>query len=293
MSGAAARLALGTVQFGLRYGVANTAGQVAPEEAARILAQAHEAGVDTLDTAIAYGDSETVLGAASAVGWNIVTKLPPLPEGCAGVEAWVRDELRASLGRLGVPSVDAVLLHRPADLLGPSGPALRVALDGLRQDGLARLTGMSVYSPDELDALAHLGPHGLVQLPYNALDGRWRQGGWLARLRGEGTEIHARSAFLQGLLLMPPGRRPDWFRQWQQLWDAWDAWIGACGKPPLAACLGHALSAPEIDRVVVGVDSLAQWREVLEAAAGTPEPAPAHVSTLDPALLNPAAWKLN
>ncbi|MET0311563.1 MAG: aldo/keto reductase [Burkholderiaceae bacterium] len=292
MSTAARRLALGTVQFGLRYGVANEAGQVPRQEAALILQEAREAGVDTLDTAIGYGDSEAVIGAAGAGGWNIVTKLPPLPQDCSDVEAWVRGELAASFARLRVGAVQAVLLHRPADLAGPCGAALRAALAGLRQDGLARQTGISVYSPDELDALAHLGPHGVVQLPYNALDGRWRRSGWLARLHGQGTEIHARSAFLQGLLLMPAARRPAWFGRWQPLWEAWDAWIAGTGKSPLAACLGHALAAREIARVVVGVDSLAQWREILAAAAHAPQAAPEMLAASDPALLNPAAWKL-
>ncbi len=74
------RLALGTVQFGLEYGVANQDGRVSLDETARILGVAHDAGIDTLDTAIGYGDSEARLGEIGVTGWRIVSKLPDLPD---------------------------------------------------------------------------------------------------------------------------------------------------------------------------------------------------------------------
>ncbi len=96
------KLAIGTAQFGLRYGVANSAGQVAPAEAAKILARAREAGVTALDTAIAYGNSEEVLGAIGVSGWRIVSKLPPLPDGIEDCKGWVHAHALGSLRRLRV-----------------------------------------------------------------------------------------------------------------------------------------------------------------------------------------------
>lgn len=289
----ASRLALGTVQFGLSYGVANKSGQVSPEEAGQILQDAREAGVDTLDTAVAYGESETTLGAAGAGGWNIVTKLSALPPDCEDPQGWVMAQVRGSLARLRVPSVQAVLLHRPAQLLEAQGAALQEGLDALKREGLARQTGISIYEPAELDALVPRFSVDLVQLPYNILDARWERGEWLERLRAKGIEVHARSAFLQGLLLMPPGRRPPWFARWQPLWDAWDSWLAREKLAPLEACLRHALAQPAITRVVVGVDSLAQWQEILAAAKGPLPAPPAGIATEDPELLHPASWKLN
>lgn len=287
------RLALGTVQFGLRYGVANSTGQVDAGEAARILADARAAGVDTLDTAIAYGESEAVLGAAGVGGWNIVTKLPALPENCADPAGWAKAEVESSLARLGVPAVQAVLLHRPEQLLGPQGPALHGALRALKEAGFARQTGISVYSPADLAAIVPRFRPDLVQVPFNIVDGRWASSGWLDTLAAGGIEVHARSVFLQGLLLMPASRRPAWFSRWQPLWDAWEAWLAASGTTPLQACLRHALAVPAISRVVVGADSLAQWREIVAAADGVPLVPPPAIATEDPSLLNPAAWKLN
>ena len=107
------RLALGTVQFGLDYGIANAAGQVAPEEVARILTLAQQLGIDTLDTAINYGHSESVLGQCGISPWQVVTKLPALPDGALDVAEWAHSHMRQSLARLGVVKVHAVLLHKP------------------------------------------------------------------------------------------------------------------------------------------------------------------------------------
>jgi aryl-alcohol dehydrogenase-like predicted oxidoreductase len=201
--------------------------------------------------------------------------------------------MEGALRRLGTTAVHAVLLHRPAQLLESNGPALYRALAGLKDAGLAHRIGISIYDPQELEALQGRFALDIVQLPFNILDGRWARSGWLARLNAQGTEIHARSAFLQGLLLMPPSRRPAFFAQWQSLWDAWDAWLSATGLTPLQACLRHALAVPEIARVVVGVDALAQLQEIIAAASGDAPAAPASLATQDTTLLNPAAWKLN
>src|SRR5262245_8105630 len=122
------RLALGTVQFGLRYGIANEIGQVGRDQAAAILAHAHAAEVDTLDTAIGYGQSEQRLGEIGVAGWRVVSKLPSIPESCADVSRWVHESLDGSLSRLGIPKLYGLLLHRPQELLGRNGPALHRAL---------------------------------------------------------------------------------------------------------------------------------------------------------------------
>ena len=194
------RLALGTVQFGLDYGVANTAGQVAPDEVASILALAQQMGIRTLDTAINYGQSESVLGQCGVGQWQVVTKLPALPEAVGDVADWVQMHMRQSLARLGVARVHAVLLHRPQDLLGTQGRALLAELKDLQLQGLAAKIGISVYSPEELEVFFGLHRFDIVQAPFSILDQRLQTSGWVAKLHAMGVEVHTRSAFLQGLL---------------------------------------------------------------------------------------------
>lgn len=284
------RLALGTVQFGLDYGIANAAGRVRLEEVKSILREAAAHGVDTLDTAIAYGDSERVLGQAGLAGWNAITKLPALPEACGDVVAWVGTQIQGSLDRLGVSQLHGVLLHRPDQLLGPRGPALREALQDLKARGLARGIGVSIYEPDELVRLAGVMRPDLVQAPLNLLDRRLVASGWARRLREQGTELHARSAFLQGLLLMAPDQRPAKFARWPRIWVEWSRWLAETGLTPLQACLAYVMGVEGVDKVVVGVDSLQQLRQILKASDARLPGLPTWPQAVDADLINPARW---
>lgn len=285
------KLALGTVQFGLAYGVANTQGQVTPDQCRAILREARSRGVDLLDTAIAYGDSEQRLGDAGLTGWRVVSKLPAVPGDCLDVTGWAQTAVRGSLGRLRVASLYGLLLHRPDQLLAPGGDRLFEALLALKADGLVQKIGVSIYAPAELDALTARYRFDLVQTPFNILDRRLLSTGWLSRLSAEGVEVHVRSVFLQGLLLMRSEHRPAAFARWGRIWTAYEAWLQRAHLSPLEACLGFALSAPGVAQVIVGVDSVGQLTELLRAAGRGPVPEPSEaMQTDDVDLLNPARW---
>ena len=211
---------MGSVQFGLAYGVANSDGQVSQLEVTSILTEAIAQGIDTVDTAIAYGESEHVLGNVGMDKWQVVSKLPAVPKDCLDVEAWVEAQVAGSLQRLRVTCLYGLLLHRPEQLLEARGDRLHAALRALQARGVVRKIGVSVYEPAELDRLVPCMPFELVQVPFNLLDTRMVTSGWLARLQQSGCEVHARSIFLQGLLLMPASARPAKFDRWQALWQA-------------------------------------------------------------------------
>jgi aryl-alcohol dehydrogenase-like predicted oxidoreductase len=286
------RLALGTVQFGVSYGIANRDGQVSPAEAARIVACGREHGLDTLDTAAAYGESERRLGEIGVSDWRVVSKLPPLPQDCHDVHAWVERSARASLERLRIPLLYGLLVHRSADLASARGSELFSALQGLKKSGLVHRVGASIYAPAELETLMQRFALDLVQAPFSIVDRRLATSGWLGRLKADGTEVHTRSVFLQGLLLLSADARPAQFMRWQQLWSSWDRWLADTGCAPAHACLGFALRYPEIDRVVIGVESTAQ----LVAAVGAELPLrldpPAEISCSDPELVEPSRWRI-
>jgi aryl-alcohol dehydrogenase-like predicted oxidoreductase len=285
------RLALGTAQFGAAYGIANTSGQVSLESAREILAVARAGGVDTLDTAALYGASEAILGEIGVADFPVVTKLPGLPDDCENVGAWVRAAAAASLRRLNVANLHGLLLHRSSDLLGANGEALFAALLTLKSEGLVAKIGYSVYSPDEFDALAKSFRPDLVQAPYNVFDRRLETSGWLARLKDIGSEVHTRSAFLQGLLLFPRGRWPKTFQPWRDLLERWHDWCEMRGLTPMQAALAHAQGLPGVDRVVVGVDNAAQLQKIVQAWRGPGVDVPVGIQSSHDALINPSRWK--
>lgn len=282
------RLALGTVQFGLAYGIANQGGQITRGDAEVILATARAGGLDTLDTAIAYGDSETCLGAVGVAGWRIVSKLPTLPDDCPNVAAWVAAQLAGSLGRLGVDRLHGLLLHNPRQLVGPVGIELAVALRKARDNGQVERIGVSIYSPDDLAAIYPVLQPDLVQAPLNLVDRRLVDSGWLSRLADDGAEVHTRSCFLQGLLLMP--KVPARFAPWQALWTRWQQWLASHPEQAAAACLAYPLSYPEVARVVVGVDTLAQLTELLVAEKTFVADDLPDLRSDDEQLINPSKW---
>lgn len=284
------RLALGTAQFGLNYGIANQQGQVSLQETIDILELARKSGIYTIDTAVAYGSSEHRLGVIGVQDWQVVSKLPAIPERCSDIYQFVADAVVESLHRLKIQSLYGLLLHRPQQLLEQSGDRLYQALQSLKNKGLVQKIGVSIYDPSELDALYGRFQLDLIQAPFNIMDRRLIDTGWLSRLAEQGSELHVRSIFLQGLLLIKKSDRPHKFARWESHWSNWDQWLMHVGLTPLQACLRYALSFSQISKVIVGVDSQSQLKEILIAAAGPSPRIPDGISTDDPDLLNPSHW---
>ena len=284
------KLALGTVQFGLPYGIANQAGQVSRSEAKTMLQLALANGMDTLDTAIAYGDSEKCLGELGTQGFKVVTKLPALPDSCMNVSGWVEQQVNASLLRLGVSEVYGLLLHRSEQLIGSNGVALYKALQTLKDNGQVKKVGVSIYSPSELAVLMPRYRFDLVQAPFNLVDQRLYSSGWMQRLKDDNVEIHTRSAFLQGLLLMNQADIPSKFLKWDSLWRTWHKWLADSHISAVQACLAFPLSFSEIDRVIVGADSVSQLSQIISA---TKRPTNLNLPNMqcdDEDLISPARW---
>jgi aryl-alcohol dehydrogenase-like predicted oxidoreductase len=284
------KLALGSAQFGLSYGVANEVGQVCLDEAKAILDLARRNGVSVIDTAIAYGESEYTLGQCGIDNWSVVSKLPQMPRDVASVEGWVVEQVENSLKRLGVTKLDAVLLHRPDQLFEKNGIALYEALKIIKAKGLTDKIGISIYESDELPSIFENMHFDLVQAPLNIFDQRLLDSGWAKRLKSLQVELHVRSAFLQGLLLMPLDKRPIKFNRWKPVWLEWDRWLIDSGLTPLQACLQYVYQIPEVDHVIVGVDRVSQLQEILSVPNNALLTLPQWSIPLDGDLLNPAKW---
>lgn len=196
------KIALGTVQFGLDYGISNRDGQVSASAVVEILGIARDRGIDMLDTAVTYGSSEAVIGSALVAGgrhFDIVSKFPP-DTTATNFDA----TLRGTLERLGVRQITAYLAH---DFSSYTNPGVRERLRRAKDAGLIRQMGLSVYYPHQIAWLLDAGvPCDVVQLPFNVFDQRFRP--LFRELRARGAEIHVRSVFLQGLFSWSPAHYP-------------------------------------------------------------------------------------
>ena len=285
------KLGLGTVQFGMPYGIANRGVATSREELHEILALAAQRGVRVIDTAALYGDSEALLGAALPAQhrFAIVSKTPKLARG--GADALVR-AFEQSLAHLKQPRLYGLLAHDADDLLGASGDALWNAMDDLRREGRVEKIGVSVYTAAHIDAVLDRYEPTLVQLPLSIVDQRLLESGHLAKLKRRGVEIHARSVFLQGLLLMDSGSRPAYFEQFDSELSAFSRFVARHHLNPLEAALAFVRGVPEIDAAVVGVTSKAQLEASLDALDATLDDIDdfSAVACRSESLLNPALW---
>jgi hypothetical protein len=263
---------------------------VTEDEVKRIFALARKQTIDTLDTAVAYGNSEFVLGEVGVSDFNIVTKLPAYHPTELGPFNWATQTCLGSLGRLNVSVLYGLLLHRPSQLFEPEGQEIYRAMIRLKDAGRVKKIGISIYSPSELEALFQRFEFDIVQTPLSLIDRRVDTSGWLDRLKNRGVEVHARSIFLQGLLLMPRELIPASFARWNTLWDRWHGWLKHSANPALDACLQYALSIKAIDRIVIGVESARQLGEAIDAYWRSSMDGIPDISCDDEALVNPSRW---
>ena len=285
------RLALGTVQFGVNYGVSNNLGQVSSLEGREIISVARKAEINCIDTAIAYGNSEDLLGAIDIRDFNVVTKLPALPTNVDDTSNWVEGQVRSSIARLRVDSLYGLLLHQPRDLLGDRSMELIKALERLKGIGLVAKIGVSVYDPLELNQTLRTFKLDLVQLPYNVVDRRFASSGWISELKDAGTEVHARSTFLQGLLLISAKDLPHRFDKWRKIWKRWDALSIANDLSPVKLCLDFVFSNQNIDKIIVGVASREQLSEIVQISkSGSSNLNSVFMSSTDKNLIFPNNW---
>jgi aryl-alcohol dehydrogenase-like predicted oxidoreductase len=247
------RLALGTVQFGLDYGISNTNGKTNAEEVKEILRSASEAGIDTLDTAAGYGDCEKIIGNCNSQQFKIVSKF----SGTVHSAEELSQSLEQSLVNLKRASLYGYLAHDADTLL--KQPDLWQSLLDMKHKGSIKKIGYSLYLPEQLEQLLAIDCiPGIVQVPYNFIDRRFEK--YFEQLKSLGCEIHARSAFLQGLFFLEPAVLSSFFKPVQSLLVELKQQFKSNNE--LAGFLmSFVLKNNSIDKLVFGINTTAQLLE--------------------------------
>ena len=239
------RLALGTAQFGLDYGISNQAGVVQFFEIEKILRKAKSFGIDLLDTAQAYGESESRIGITDTNEFRVITKLKP---GIAFSE--IDSSVHSSLLKLHRDKLYGVLFHNFEDFRQD----LRTfdALNACKDQGLIEKIGFSLYYPSELEFLLKEGIRfDIVQIPFNVFDQRFKS--YFSELKNAGIEIHARSVFLQGLVFLQPDELSAHFSDYVQRFTDFQKQVQTSKMSIASVCLNYVYYQHEIDNVILGV----------------------------------------
>jgi hypothetical protein len=284
------RIVLGGAQLGLPYGILNGGETLSREAVARILDTAVSHGIDSIDTAIAYGQSETVIGETAQNRFKIISKLPPIPSDIANVYQWVRTQIDASLSRLNCSSLEALLLHHPQDLIGPHGSELYAAINSLLSEKIIERFGVSIYAPNELDGIIGKFNIDVVQAPLNVFDRRII--GVTDQLSALNIEVHVRSVFLQGVLIANPKDRPQRFQPWSEHFARFDEWVHSTGMSAMACCLGFALQQPGVTKLVIGTTSKESLTEIMTSIPNIHLEVPADLQSSIEQLIDPRVWSV-
>lgn len=288
------KIGLGTVQFGLDYGVSNTEGKTAEGEVHNILDIASQNGLRIIDTAALYGTSEEVLGKylPSKHDFNIVTKTPRFSSKDIAKKKveLLEASFYHSLEKMRQSSLYGLLIHNADDLLQDNGSLLMNKMEQFKEKGLVEKIGISVYSGWQIDKILGRYEIDIVQLPTNVLDQRLLHGGQLSKLKASNVEIHARSAFLQGLLLMEPSKLNEHFDAVKPLLIRYHATIRKQGLLPVQAALGFVTGLHDIDYVVCGVNDHKQLEEICNYCAPLCHEIFEEFSMTDDTILNPSKW---
>lgn len=272
------KVGLGSVQFGIPYGVSNNHGQTTSEEVTKILNYANKSGIKFIDTASAYGNAEAVLGFNDLNNFKIISKFMPQEENNS-----ISFQLKTSLEKLNVDSLYGYLAHRPPSLLDNQKQWEELLV--LKQENKVKKIGFSLNEPKELDLLLNNGiMPDLIQVPYNYFDNRFKD--ILIDLKSKGCEIHTRSAFLQGLFFSDIQKLPSFFDEVKKY--IIELQINLSDNLS-GALLKYVLSLDFVDVVIIGVENEKQLKCNLKNIEVAENLVPMNLNYSD-SILMPSNW---
>jgi len=287
------KLCLGSAQFGLNYGLTNKTGKVNSLELRNILDISKKNGIKTIDTAFSYGDSEKALGTCGIKGFKLISKLPSLPD-TKYTYLKLKYFISNSLGRLQLPKLHGILFHNSADLLNQDAQYMNECFERLKEERIVSNFGVSIYNTEELDKLFEKNfDINIVQGPINIFDRRIVTSGWLNELAKKNVEFHARSIFLQGLLIEPVFHAKPYFRNWKNVFERYENFVCESGYDSLSLALNYVKSISNISNIIVGIQSTSQIKEIISKYGKVIDiDYPSYLASNDEMLVNPSFWRI-
>jgi len=285
------KLILGTVQFGLKYGINNSIGKLKKDEVLSLMKFAYNSGIRILDTAEAYGNAHQLIGdfhnKNDNLKFKIITKFPHKIK-----LSLIGTKIIEYLDLLHVKTLDIIMFHS-FESFQSNYKALN-SLNELKSNGLINNVGVSVYTNAQLESLLNEDLITVVQLPFNLLDNSNVRGDLINRLKEKGKIIHTRSAFLQGLFFKNTNDKNPIVQELKTELELLNQIsIGSnCSIEELA--LSYCINQKNIDNVIIGVDSISQLNANIKASGfQIKENALKTINGIvvkDLELLNPSLW---
>lgn len=272
------KLALGTVQFGLNYGISNNEGQTAKDEVIKIFEKASLSGINLIDTAQAYGCSEKIIGSTNSYNFDIVTKVA-CPE-----------DFVSSLNNLKSDSIYGLMFHN-ADILLNNQDYWK-SFELFKSKGKVKKIGVSVYDSTQIDAILERHDIDIIQIPLNIFDRRLIKSGHLKKLKDKDIEIHVRSIFLQGLVFINTEKLSKYFFPYKSFLQSFHKKLKYANITPLEAAINFVKIIDEVDYIICGVNNEKQLTEIIDVYQKNINIDYSDFELQDENLLNPSNWRI-
>ena len=204
----------------------------------------------------------------------------------------MQNNVESSLSKLKVRNLYGLLIHHTKDLSGTFGKKLVKSIKKIKSNGLVKKIGISSYDTSEIETALEIFDLDIVQAPLNVIDRRLEISGVLSKLKKLNVEVHTRSTFLQGLLLLPQKKFQLSLIDGQKIWDYWFSKLKENNLNPIEACLSYPMSLADVDRIVIGVNDLDQLKIIIKLAKSkiVNQDFPSMISN-DNLLINPSKWE--
>lgn len=299
------KITLGTAQIGYHYGIANISGKPSFSSSIQILEYAWNNGINSFDTAPAYGNSEKIIGSfiyTKSIDVNhliIISKLSPIGSvrnnTYDNIYKFIKNQIMQSLYDLKIKKIPIFLLHRASDMFLKDGIVIE-CLEQLKREGLVERIGISIYCPEEGEEALKFNEIDVIQVPINIFDHRLIKTNLLEKLKKKKYIIFARSIFLQGLFFIPPKKLPNYLRYASEPIKKFNNLINDYKIDIVSACILFARDLPGITSLVLGAEKIEQISKNIEGINKDPLPNDFNkiifeeFKDLPEKLINPSLW---
>jgi aryl-alcohol dehydrogenase-like predicted oxidoreductase len=282
------KLSVGTAQLSRNYGIKNNKKILSINDMEQILLRCSELGINSLDTAQSYGESEKQLGILGISQFYVTTKIT-IPKGCPDIAFEVEKLIDLSLKNLKLDHIENVLIHNTENLSQSEFGKIFNAILSQKEQKKINNFGYSIYNPSHLRILIGFEKPDIIQFPYNIFDQRISDDGLLDKLKSLSIICQCRSIFLQGLLL-ENSIDHQYFNKWDYLFKKWFAWLSRHEIKNMQALINFVVSNKKIDKIIVGCKSYDEFSEIVDNFMNTSDLFPSKIKINDEKLLNPYNW---
>jgi hypothetical protein len=284
------KIIIGSANFNQIYGIKKNF--IKKSEITKLLNLALKNKIKTIDTSPLYNNSEKIIGLLNNNRFKIISKIPKPPKNIKreNIKKWLKQSVMVSLKNLKLKKFECLLLHNANSLLSKNGDEIYKCIRSMKISGFTNKIGVSIYDFHVLDKILKKFKFNLIQAPFNILDQRLVEKGWLKKLKKRKIEVHARSIFLQGILLLKHNQLPKKLIKLSKNLKIWENWLKKNKFNSMQLCLSYVLNQRQLDGIVVGCNNTNQLKQILKLKKIKNNFSLPNLNIKDKKLIDPRKW---